>query len=90
MMYMGKKTLIQQHYRRNFHSLKKVAMLKRNQRWVIMNNLLWPFNEKLRLQSDPVSSERHHAKKECKASSVLNKFKEMEERAANGEDEYSE
>ena len=55
-----------------------------------MNNLLWPFNEKLRLQSDPVSSERHHAKKECKASSVLNKFKEMEERAANGEDEYSE
>merc|ERR1719232_211673 len=37
---------------------------------------------------DPVSSERSHAKKECKASSVLNKFKEMEERAANGEDEY--
>ena len=55
-----------------------------------MNNLLWPFNDKLRFQSDPVSSERHHAKKECKASSVLNKFKEMEERAANGEDEYSE
>ena len=41
-------------------------------------------------QTDPVSSERSHAKKECKASSVLNKFKEMEERAANGEDEYSE
>lgn len=43
---------------------------------------------KKKSESDPVSSERHHAKKECKASSVLNKFKEMEERAANGEDEY--
>ena len=49
-----------------------------------------PFCIKLWFQIDPVSSERSHAKKECKASSVLNKFKEMEERVANGEDEYSE
>ena len=49
-----------------------------------------PFCTKLCFQIDPVSSERSHAKKECKASSVLNKFKEMEERVANGEDEYSE
>ena len=27
-----------------------------------------------------------HAAKECKASSVLSKFKEMEKRVANGED----
>merc|ERR1719228_890055 len=40
-------------------------------------------------ESDPVTSERAHAVKECKASSVLNKFKQMEERAANGEDEYA-
>ena len=39
-------------------------------------------------QTDPVTSERLHAAKECKASSVLNKFKQMEERAANGEDDY--
>ena len=37
------------------------------------------------LQSD-VNIERMHAAKECKASSVLNKFKEMEKRVANGED----
>ena len=30
--------------------------------------------------------ERMHAAKECKASSVLSKFKEMEKRVANGED----
>jgi hypothetical protein len=30
--------------------------------------------------------ERMHAAKECKASSVLNKFKEMEQKIANGED----
>merc|ERR1712179_745241 len=30
--------------------------------------------------------ERMHAAKECKASSVLNKFKDMEKRIANGED----
>jgi len=33
-----------------------------------------------------VNIERMHAAKECKASSVLNKFKEMEKRVANGED----
>jgi len=31
------------------------------------------------------SNERSHAAKECKASAVLNKFKDMEKRAANGE-----
>jgi len=31
------------------------------------------------------SSERSHAARECKASKVLNKFKDMEKRAANGE-----
>ena len=31
------------------------------------------------------SNERSHAAKECKASTVLNKFKDMEKRAANGE-----
>lgn len=30
--------------------------------------------------------ERMHAAKECKATSVLNKFKDMEKRIANGED----
>jgi len=35
-----------------------------------------------------LSSERLHAAKECKASAVLNKFKDMEQRVANGEDEY--
>ena len=30
--------------------------------------------------------ERMHAAKECKATSVLSKFKEMEKRVANGED----
>jgi len=35
-----------------------------------------------------ITSERVHAAKECKASSVLNKFKDMEKRAANGEDDY--
>ena len=39
------------------------------------------------LQGD-ITSERLHAAKECKASSVLNKFKDMEQRAANGEDDY--
>ena len=39
--------------------------------------------------SEPaVSSERLHAAKECKASSVINKFKDLEKRAANGEDDY--
>ena len=33
-----------------------------------------------------VNIERMHAAKECKASSVLSKFKEMEKRVANGED----
>ena len=42
------------------------------------------------LETAPATSERLHAVKECKASSVLNKFKQMEERAANGEDEYGE
>merc|ERR1719341_2321026 len=37
------------------------------------------------IKSD-VNIERMHAAKECKASSVLNKFKEMEKRVANGED----
>ena len=37
------------------------------------------------LQTD-VNIERMHAAKECKASSVLSKFKEMEKRVANGED----
>ena len=37
------------------------------------------------LQLD-VNIERMHAAKECKASSVLSKFKEMEKRVANGED----
>merc|ERR1719350_1857265 len=36
------------------------------------------------IKSD-VNIERMHAAKECKASSVLNKFKEMEKRVANGE-----
>jgi len=36
-------------------------------------------------KNDP-SMERLHAAKECKASSVLNKFKDMEKRIANGED----
>ena len=40
--------------------------------------------------SDPVTSERLHAAKECKASSVINKFKDLEKRAANGEDDYGE
>ena len=31
------------------------------------------------------TNERSHAAKECKASAVLNKFKDMEKRAANGE-----
>jgi len=43
---------------------------------------------KKKSETDPVTSERLHAAKECKASSVLNKFKQMEERAANGEDDY--
>merc|ERR1719220_397223 len=38
--------------------------------------------------ADPVTSERLHAAKECKASSVINKFKDLEKRAANGEDDY--
>merc|ERR1711970_244956 len=33
-----------------------------------------------------VNLERLHAAKECKATSVLNKFKDMEKRIANGED----
>lgn len=37
------------------------------------------------LQLD-VNIERMHAAKECKASSVLSKFKEMEKRVANGEE----
>jgi len=37
------------------------------------------------IKSD-VNIERMHAAKECKASSVLSKFKEMEKRVANGED----
>jgi len=44
---------------------------------------------KKKSETDPATSERLHAVKECKASSVLNKFKQMEERAANGEDEYA-
>merc|ERR1712080_502300 len=36
-------------------------------------------------KTDP-NLERMHAAKECKASSVLNKFKDMEKRIANGED----
>ena len=39
-------------------------------------------------ESEPVTSERLHAAKECKASSVINKFKDLEKRAANGEDDY--
>merc|ERR1712106_686008 len=39
-------------------------------------------------KSEGDTSERLHAAKECKASSVLNKFKDMEQRAANGEDDY--
>jgi len=35
-----------------------------------------------------LTTERSHAAKECKASSVLNKFKDMEKRVANGEDDY--
>merc|ERR1711874_775635 len=34
-------------------------------------------------ESEPVTSERLHAAKECKASSVINKFKDLEKRAAN-------
>ena len=41
-------------------------------------------------ESEPVTSERLHAAKECKASSVINKFKDLEKRAANGEDDYGE
>ena len=41
-----------------------------------------------RRDTDPVTSERLHAAKECKASSVINKFKDLEKRAANGEDDY--
>merc|ERR1712080_206027 len=37
------------------------------------------------VKTDP-NLERMHAAKECKASSVLNKFKDMEKRIANGED----
>merc|ERR1712098_807143 len=36
-------------------------------------------------KTDP-NLERMHAAKECKATSVLNKFKDMEKRIANGED----
>merc|ERR1719228_806462 len=43
--------------------------------------------EKKKNEAD-LTSERLHAAKECKASSVLNKFKDMEKRAANGEDDY--
>merc|ERR1719228_1039743 len=43
--------------------------------------------EKKKVEGD-ITSERLHAAKECKASSVLNKFKDMEQRAANGEDDY--
>jgi len=43
--------------------------------------------EKKKIEGD-ITSERLHAAKECKASSVLNKFKDMEQRAANGEDDY--
>ena len=32
-------------------------------------------------------SEIDHARRDCKARSVLNKFKEMEQRVINGEDE---
>jgi len=37
------------------------------------------------VKTDP-NMERMHAAKECKASSVLNKFKDMEKRIANGEE----
>merc|ERR1719228_1386992 len=43
--------------------------------------------DKKKVEGD-ITSERLHAAKECKASSVLNKFKDMEQRAANGKDDY--
>jgi len=45
------------------------------------------FKEGKKSEAD-VTSDRMHAAKECKASSVLNKFKDMEKRVANGEDDY--
>ena len=47
-----------------------------------------PLTVSLMAATDPVTSERLHAAKECKASSVINKFKDLEKRAANGEDDY--
>ena len=46
--------------------------------YVVPNSIIF-------LQLD-VNIERMHAAKECKASSVLSKFKEMEKRVANGEE----
>jgi hypothetical protein len=37
-------------------------------------------------EAKQLNTERMHAARECKASSVLNKFKDMEKRIANGED----
>jgi len=44
------------------------------------------YDEESDKKQEPKADGRNHDVKECKASSVLNKFKDMENRVANGED----